>query len=175
VGRFLLVGGAATAVALLLFNVLVHGLFVGDALLADRPITAYVVANSIGMLISFHGSRTYAFRDRAPRGSDGGFTAYVAINLATMTIPVLCLALSRDVLGLSDPVSDNVAANIVGAWLGLAARFHLFRTFVFRRPIALTELYDEPQPEVAPVVSPVVSPAQPTGRSTRRRAVPPAA
>ena len=180
VARFLLVGGAATVVALMLFNVLVHGFLVGDALLGAQPIPAYVVANSIGMLISFHGSRTYAFRDRATRGADGGFTAYAAINLATMVIPVLCLALTRDVLGLDDPVSDNLAANVVGALLGLGARFYLFRTFVFRRPIHPGELYDEPgaEPFPAPVVTGGVAgglTAAPTAPSTTGRAVPPAA
>lgn len=179
VGRFLLVGGAATIVALLIFNVLVHGFLIGGSLLETQPIAAYVIANTIGMLISYQGSRTFAFRDRQAETADGGFTAYVAINMATMTIPVACLALSRDVLGLADPVSDNVAANIVGAWLGLGARFYLFRTYVFKRPISLGELYDEPgllEAEVweeRPVQRQVSAP--PTDLSTTARAEPPAA
>lgn len=144
VGRFLLVGGAATLVALFLFNVLVHGFLTGRAPFDSQPIAAYVVSNTVGMLISYHGSRTYVFRDRAVTTGDGGFTAYVLINAATMTLPVACLALSRGVLGLDDPVSDNIAANGIGLLLGLGARFHLFRTLVFRRPIHLGELYDEP-------------------------------
>lgn len=141
-GRFLAVGGLATIVALLLFNVLVHGLVPGlPALLADQPVAAYVAANSVGMIVSYHGSRNWAFRDRPSTHADGGLTAFVAINLVTMLIPIACLTLSRDVLGLSDPVSDNVAANVIGLVLGLAARFYLFRTFVFRRPINLNDLY----------------------------------
>lgn len=141
-GRFLAVGGLATIVALLLFNVLVHGLVPGlPALLADQPVAAYVAANSVGMIVSYHGSRSWAFRDRPSTHADGGLTAFVAINLVTMLIPIACLTLSRDVLGLSDPVSDNVAANVIGLVLGLAARFYLFRTFVFRRPINLNDLY----------------------------------
>ena len=177
-----MVGGAATAVALVLFNVLVHGLLIGTPLLADRPIAAYIAANSIGMLVSYHGSRTYAFRDRPARGTDGGFSAYVVINLATMTIPVLCLAVSRDVLALDDPVSDNLAANVVGALLGLVARFYLFRTFVFRRPIHLSEIYDpesydpesdDPESDDEPTLNP--EPGASTDPSTTGRVIPPAA
>ena len=61
-----------------------------------------------------------------------------------MLIPIGCLAISRDVLGLDDPISDNVSANVIGLLLGLVARFYLFRTFVFQRPISIVEIYDEP-------------------------------
>lgn len=142
VGRFLAVGGAATLVALVLFNVLVHGLRTGhEALLPDQPILAYVLANTVGMVISYHGSRTYTYRDRPARHADGGRTAYVVINTATMALPIACLWVSRHLLGLADPVADNVSANVIGLSLGLAARFYLFRTLVFKRPIHLNEVY----------------------------------
>jgi putative flippase GtrA len=145
VSRFLVVGGAATIVALVLFNWLVHGFdIVSDPLLARQPYLGYVIANTVGMVISYHGSRHWAFRDRSPSHRHGGWPAYVAINVATMTLPVACLWLSRSALGLDDPISDNLSANVVGLALGLAARFYLFRRFVFQRPIHLTELYDDP-------------------------------
>ena len=145
VGRFLAVGGAATVVALVIFNLLLHGYNTGDhALLADEPILAYVLANTVGMGVSYYGSRHWAFRDRPPVTSDGGLISFVGINYLTMLIPIGCLAISRDVLGLDDPFSDNVAANVIGLALGLAARFALFRAFVFRRPISIVEIYDEP-------------------------------
>jgi putative flippase GtrA len=145
VGRFLAVGGAATIVALIIFNLLLHGFGAGEhAMLSDQPILAYVIANSVGMGVSYYGSRHWAFRDRPPVSSDGGLTSFVGINLLTMLIPIGCLAVSRDVLGLDDPLSDNVAANVIGLVLGLAARFALFRTFVFKRPISIVEMYDEP-------------------------------
>lgn len=147
-GRFVAVGGLATVVALFLFNLLVHGFNTGDhALLPDQPILAYIIANTIGMVISYRGSRTWAFRDRPPRQSDGGRTAFVGINLVTMLFPIACLSISRDVLGLDDPISDNIAANVIGLALGLGSRFYLFRRFVFRRPIHLTEMYDQAEPE----------------------------
>ncbi len=48
-----------------------------------------------------------------------------------MAIPVVCLWMSRHVLGLSSPLSDNLAANVIGLGLGTATRFWVFRRFVF--------------------------------------------
>jgi putative flippase GtrA len=66
--------------------------------------------------------------------ADGGRTAYVVINLVTMAFPVACLWISRHALGLADPISDNVSANVIGLALGTASRFYLYRTWVFRHP-----------------------------------------
>lgn len=146
VGRFMAVGGIATAVAFVLFNLLVHGFNPGgDALLNGHPIWGYIVANTVGMVISYELSRSWTFRHRPPRHPDGGRTAYVVINAVTMALPIACLWVSRNVLGLDDPLADNVAANVIGLAGGLVARFYLFRRFVFHRPIAITQLYDDPQ------------------------------
>ena len=171
VGRFLAVGGAATIVALFLFNLLVHGFNTAHrALLSDHVMVAYVVANTVGMVISYRGSRSWAFRDRPPRQADGGRLAFLVINLATMALPIGCLYVSRNLLGLDDPISDNVSANVIGLFMGLVARFYLFRTFVFRRPVHLPHLALPHHPASDQPV-PVI---EPTDRSTRGRVPPPA-
>lgn len=143
-GKFLTVGGVATVVSLIIFNVLVHGVpNVLSAPMPNQPIFAYVLANTVGMLISFSGSRNWAFSDRESSHRDGGFTAYVVINMATFVLPMACLWISRDVLGRTDPLSDNIAANIIGGVLGTAARYYLFRTLVFRRPVPLVDMHEE--------------------------------
>ena len=135
VGRFLAVGFVATVVALILFNLLVHGFNTGSfAPLNNQPELAYVIANGVGMVISYHYTKVWAFQHRETRMADGGVAAYVTINLLTMLIPITCLWFSRNVLGLDDPVSDNISANLVGLGLANAARFFLFRGLVFRRP-----------------------------------------
>ena len=132
VGRFLAVGFVATVVAVLIFNFLVHGFSTrGHAPLNEQPELAYLLANGVGMLISFRGTSHWAFRDRAARHADGGAAAFVAINVATMAIPIGCLWISRSLLGLDDPVSDNVSANLIGLLLANATRFVLFRQLVF--------------------------------------------
>ncbi|MCW2771755.1 MAG: GtrA family protein [Nocardioides sp.] len=143
--RFLAVGGIATIVAFVIFNFLLHGFNTGHhALLDGQPYLAYVIANLVGMAVSYRGSRTWVFKDRPPRSADGGRTAFILINLVTMLIPIGLLWLSRNVLNLDDPYSDNVSANVIGLFLGLIARFYLFRTFVFQRPVHLPDLMHNP-------------------------------
>jgi putative flippase GtrA len=143
--RFLAVGGVATVVAFLIFNFLVHGFATGyDAPLSGQPYLAYAIANIIGMAVSYRGSRSWVFKDRPPRTADGGRLMFIAINLGTMLIPMACLWVSRNVLGQDDPFSDNIAANVIGLFLAMVARFYLFRTLVFRRPVHLAELKQHP-------------------------------
>lgn len=135
VAKFLTVGGVATAVAVVIFNVLVHGFFGSPAgPLNNRPLTAFILANLVGMVVSYRGSRSWAFRHREVVGAAGGRVSFVVINVASMGIPVLCLAFSRYVLDLDSGLADNVAANVIGLGLGTAARFWAFRKFVFLRP-----------------------------------------
>ena len=135
--KFLAVGGVATAVALVLFNLLVHGFFGSvPGPMHDMPLTAYILANCVGMVVSYRGSRSWAFRHREPVGAAGGRVSFFVINSVTMGIPVLCLAASRYLLDLDSPLADNIAANVVGLALGTAARFWAFRRFVFLHPRA---------------------------------------
>ena len=145
VAKFLTVGGVATAVAFVIFNGLVHGYFGGPGPMSDQPIWAYVLANTVGMLVSYRGSRSWAFRHREAVGPAGGRVMFFAINLASMAIPIGCLAFTRYVLHLEDPVSDNVAANGVGLLLGTLARFVAIRQLIFpHRPSTAPEPVAEP-------------------------------
>jgi putative flippase GtrA len=133
--KFVAVGGVATAVAFVVFNVLVHGAGTDLGMLEDYPLVAYVIANVVGMVVSYRGSRHWAFRDREAVGLAGGRVTYFLVNTASMALPLACLAFSRYVLERTDPVSDNVAANVVGLALGTATRFWAFRRFVFVHPV----------------------------------------
>jgi putative flippase GtrA len=135
--KFLTVGGVATAVSFVIFNGLVHGYFGMLGLMHDQPLVAFVVANTVGMLVSYRGSRSWAFRNRAAVGPAGGRVAFFVINLVSMVIPLACLTFTRYVLGRSDPVADNLAANVVGLGLGTMARFWALRRFIFLSPAHL--------------------------------------
>ncbi len=135
--KFLTVGGVATLVAFVLFNGLVHGYLGGPGPMHEQPLVAFVLANTVGMVVSYRGSRSWAFRNRAAVGVAGGRVTYFVINIASMVIPLACLSFSRYVLGLTDPVADNVAANVVGLGLGTLARFVAIRRFIFLSPARL--------------------------------------
>jgi putative flippase GtrA len=132
--KFLTVGGLATLVSFALFNLLVHGWFDGPGPLNRQPLVAFVIANVIGMVVSYRGSRSWAFREREAVGAAGGWVAFVVINVLSMLIPLGCLAITRYAFGLDSALADNISANVVGLGLGTAARFFAFRRFIFLSP-----------------------------------------
>ena len=145
IGRFMVSGGLSTLTSFAIFNFLAHGLYLtSDPWLEPQPIAAFVIANLGGMLVSYRLSRHWTFRHRPPVHPDGGRTAFFVINLVTMPLAIACLWLSRHVLGLTDPFSDNIAGNVVGQLIGQAARFYLFRKYVFRQPVSTSDLAHHP-------------------------------
>jgi putative flippase GtrA len=145
IGRFMVAGGLATLSSFVVFNFLAHGLYLtSDPWLEAQPITAFVIANLVGMVVSYRLSRYWTFRHRPPVHSDGGRTAFFLINLVTLPLAVGTLWFSRHVLGLSDPISDNLFGNVIGALLGQVARFYLFRKYVFRQPVTPIDLAHQP-------------------------------
>lgn len=126
-----MVGGLATLVSLVGFNALVHGLFLDTAPLHDRPVLAFVLVNVVAGFVAYAGMRTWAFRDRDVTDPTTGIVRFFALGAVTMTLPVVCLWVSRNVLGLASPLADNLAANVIGLSLGAATRFWVFRQYVF--------------------------------------------
>jgi putative flippase GtrA len=140
--KFSAVNVVATVVAVVLFNVLVHGIAgIGrPGLLNGWPVTAWFLANCVGMAISFYGSRGFAFKNRRPSGPGGGALNYIAVNLASFVIPMACLWGTRNIVDWDSAVADNISANVVGGLLGGLFRFWAFRRYVFKRhPGGLTD------------------------------------
>ena len=132
-GRSATIGTIASVVAVGLFNWLVHWELGGvGGWLHDYPISAFVLANGFSILLTYQLSRAWAFRHRVPAGAFGGVLTFYAISVGSLVIPVACLWFSRSVLELTSATSDNIAANVVGLFLGFVTRFALFRVFVFR-------------------------------------------
>lgn len=131
--KFLTVGGVATLVSFVIFNGLVHGYVAGPGPMNRQPLVAFVLANLVGMVVSYRGSRSWAFRHREVVGFAGGRLAFFAINIASLLIPLLSLTISRYALGLDSALADNIAANVIGLALGTAARFWAIRTWIFKR------------------------------------------
>lgn len=129
------VGGLATAVSFVGFNALAHGLLLGTAPLRSAPIVAYMVANVVAGVVAYVGTRLWAFRDRDARDQVTGVVRFFVLGALTMAIPVVCLWISRYVLGLSSPIADNVSANVIGLGISTATRFWMFRRFVFNQPV----------------------------------------
>ena len=155
--KFSAVNVVATVVAVVLFNLLVHGIagLYQPGALNGWPLTAWFLANCVGMTISFYGSRRYAFGNRRPSGPYGGALNYTLVNLASFAIPMACLWITRNVIGWDSAIADNVSANVVGAVLGMLFRFWAFRRFVFkRRRVPGLTVFGSVVPATAPEVGP---------------------
>lgn len=145
IGRFMVSGGLSTLSSFVVFNFLAHGLYLtSDPWLKAHAIAAFILANLVGMVVSYRLSRNWTFRHRPPVHADGGRTAFFLINLVTLPLAVGTLWFSRHVLGLSDPFSDNLFGTVIGALIGQIARFYLFRKYVFRQPVTAGDLAHHP-------------------------------
>jgi putative flippase GtrA len=141
--RFMAVGAISTAVAIVLYNWLAYEPYHLWSPLHHHVTWSYIVSHTAGMLVSYELSRRWTFRNRSGNKAGEGFISYAVINIITMTtIPLGCLWLSRHAFDLTSPLADNLSGNVVGLLLSQVARFYLFRTFVFHRPIRYTEVYE---------------------------------
>jgi putative flippase GtrA len=129
--RFLAVGGLATVVSVVGFNALVHGALINSAPMGQHPIPAFVAVNVLAGCVAYLGMRLWAFSHREVRDSVESVVRFFALGAVTMVIPVFCLAVSRYLLGLSDVWADNISANVIGLGVSTAARFWVFRRYVF--------------------------------------------
>lgn len=123
------------------FNALHYGLGVG-------PLTSKVLATVLGGIAAFVGNRQWSFA-----GARGGSwrrqaTAFLLVNLASMVLALLPLAIARYALGMTGVVALNVAGNVIGLVLATGLRFWGYRRYVFPEPEAAREepavqTYDE--------------------------------
>lgn len=126
--RFGFVGGLAFVVDAGLFNLLRFG---PGELLGHKPLTAKVVSVAVATVVAWLGNRYWTFAARRTGNRRREFVAFAVANVIGMAIAVCCLAFSHYVLGLTSPLADNIAANVVGLVLGTVFRYLAYRFFVF--------------------------------------------
>ena len=163
--KFGIVGSVAFLVDVGTFNVLLYAGGAGP--LHDRPLIAKTVSVVLGTTVAFVGNRHWTFRHRDRSRLRRDYPLFFMFNGVGLVIALTCLAFSRYVLGLSGPVADNIAANVVGMGLGSAFRFWSYRRWVF--PALMPEL-------AAPGANVDVtrSPGEPTSDTAEDRDVTPA-
>ncbi|MFZ9226763.1 MAG: GtrA family protein [Candidatus Nanopelagicaceae bacterium] len=129
-GKFFSVGALAYVVGVGGFNLLVH---LESAPLASKPLTASIISGILSIFVAYLGNRHWTWRDRARSGARREMSLFFIINGIALIFNVICLAISRYVLGFESALADNIAANIIGVGLGTLFRFWSYRTIVFKR------------------------------------------
>ena len=128
-GKFFGVGLMAYLVAVGGFNLLVH---LDSAPLKSKPLTASILSGALSILVAYFGNRHWTWKERQRSGASREITLFFIINLISLSFTVICLAISRYILGFDSAVADNISANIIGVGLGTLFRFWSYRTIVFK-------------------------------------------
>lgn len=126
--KFAVVGGTGFVVDIGLFNLLQHGPL---AVLEGKPVTAKIFSVSVAMIVTWLGNRLWTFSTQRTRTKVREFVGFVVVNVGGMAIAVLCLWVSRYVLGFATPLADNISANGVGLVLGMIFRYLAYKYLVF--------------------------------------------
>ena len=128
-GKFFGVGLMAYLVAVGGFNLLVH---LDSAPLKSKPLTASILSGALSILVAYFGNRHWTWKERQRSGASREITLFFIINLISLNFTVICLAISRYILGFDSAVADNISANIIGVGIGTLFRFWSYRTIVFK-------------------------------------------
>lgn len=125
--KFATVGSLGFVVDIIVFNALLYG----AGPLHDKPLSAKTASVIVATLVTYSGNRHWTFRHRARTGVAREYPLFFLLNGVGLGVALACLATSRYVLGLSGPLADNIAANVIGLGLGTLFRFWSYRKWVF--------------------------------------------
>ncbi|HEV7951098.1 MAG TPA: GtrA family protein [Glaciihabitans sp.] len=128
--RFGAVGAIGLVVDVTIFNVLRLTVLAPESV-EHGPFWAKVISTSVAILVNYIGNRYWTFgawrRRRAWRES----LEFILVSIGGMLIGLGCLWVSREVLGYTSLLADNISSNVIGLGLGTAFRFALYRLWVF--------------------------------------------
>lgn len=126
--KFGVVGGTGFVVDIGIFNLLQHGPL---AIFEGKPVTAKIFSVCVAMIVTWIGNRLWTFSDQRTATKTKEFIGFVVVNVGGMAIAVLCLWISRYVLGFDSPLADNISANGFGLVLGMIFRYFAYKYLVF--------------------------------------------
>jgi putative flippase GtrA len=129
IARFGVVGVLSTLMDVGGFNALRFA--GGQGPLYAHPLTAKVVSASVATVLSWLANRYWTFRHTRRAAAHREFILFVTVSMLGTGIALACLAFSHYLLGLSSPLADNIAANVVGLVLATSFRFWTYRVHVF--------------------------------------------
>ncbi|MCA6093653.1 GtrA family protein [Streptomyces sp. SCA3-4] len=126
IAKFGAVGAIGFVVNFIVFNICVHGF--GLAVVRSG-----VIATAVAIGTNYIGNRYWTYRhdsDKNRRSRE--LSLFLLFSGIGLVIENGVLALSHYGLGLTTPLADNVAKNVIGLGLGTVFRFWSYRTWVFR-------------------------------------------
>jgi putative flippase GtrA len=131
--KFALVGGTTWIIDTAVF------LLLKATVLADKPLTAKIIAVLVATIVSYVLNREWSFRTRGGRERHHEAALFFLVSGIGVAVYTAPLAISRYLLLLRVPevslltqeVADFVSGQIIGVLAGMAFRWWAFRRFVF--------------------------------------------
>jgi putative flippase GtrA len=125
--RYVLVGGLVFSADVFLFN-----LFSFSSLNIE-PVTSKIASGICATLLAFYLHRHWTFGDRSYEYVKmKQATLFFVVQAVGILIATMCLWFSHYILGLRNPVADNIAGNVVGLVLATAFRYFFNSRYVYR-------------------------------------------
>ena len=124
IAKFGIVGAFNAVLDIALFNWLHLSLGLG-------PLTSKTLAVIVAATSSYFMNRHWSFAHRARTGIRREYVLFIILSGIGLGIALACLGFTYYVLGRTDPLSTNIAANVVGLGLGTLWRFWSFKRWVF--------------------------------------------
>lgn len=171
--KFGAVGAVGFGVNLVVFNVM---LLIVLRNVQHATIYSTIIATVIAILTNWIGNRYWAFSGQRQENAAREGVEFFAVSLVTGTgIPLVCVWVSHYLLGMANPVADNISANVVGLAIGMLFRFALYRWWVYSparaaRADAKARNAEDPNADTQPAATLVTvpEPATTTGSTLAR-------
>jgi putative flippase GtrA len=98
------------------------------------PLTSVFVGYVVSVVVTFVGNRYWAFNRRSGGGLGRETALFALFNVVALGIQEAVVALVHYGMGMTDPLSYNVA-NVIGIGLGTLFRLWSYRQWVFSTPL----------------------------------------
>ncbi|GAA3843293.1 GtrA family protein [Saccharothrix violaceirubra] len=153
--KFAVVGGICFVIDTVIFFVL------KTTVLADKPVTAKIIATLVATIVSYVLNREWSFKTRGGREKHHEAALFFLVNGIGIVLNSVPLWVSRYLLHLQEPhisrwgeeIADFVSAQIVGTLVAMVFRWYGYKKWVFpqadARPRKVARSYDEPQDDEA--------------------------
>jgi putative flippase GtrA len=128
--RFGVVGAVGLVVDIGIFNLL-RATILAPELVHEGPLLAKLASTAVAIGCNWIGNRYWTFRQHRGRQLVREGIEFALVSVGGLLIGLLCLWVSRYVLGFDSLLADNIAGNVVGLALGTLFRFTLYRLWVF--------------------------------------------
>ncbi|GAB3612452.1 GtrA family protein [Humibacter ginsengisoli] len=140
--KFGAVGGVGVVVNFAVFNGLWLTVF-NPVTMPHGPLLATLVATLVAIIVNWLGNRYWAFAGERQQNTAREGLEFFAASLLGMLVPLMCIGVSRYVLGFHSLLADNIASNVVGLVLGTVVRYVLYKFWVYSPRRAAARSLDE--------------------------------